>query len=224
MLQVIKEKILKILVDNHRDKAVDEIIELLTQHPAGVNRWVKASEFKYELEVIYHAKFSDTDKGAGYFNDDGGGGHIFVWQDGADTFQSMFHKLLILNESPNEQPVVNNALNKDNARYELRLALRSVLKILKLALGDNMSKHQKERYDAAEAMLKKHSNITDVLRTESNEQPVEQKENEPVDIFLWAFVNIAAWDKDSNMVRLYNNKKLQVSQLYNEYQKQKNEQ
>lgn len=61
--------------------------------------WVKASEFKYELEIVYHAKFSDTEKGAGYFNDDGGGGHIFVWQDGADTFQCMFHKLLILDES-----------------------------------------------------------------------------------------------------------------------------
>lgn len=66
--------------------------------PTGA-MWVKASEFKYELEVVYHAKFSDNEKGAGYFNDDGGGGHIFVWQDGADTFQTMFHRLLILDES-----------------------------------------------------------------------------------------------------------------------------
>jgi hypothetical protein len=78
-------------------------------------------------------------------------------------------------ESPNEQPAV-----KDNTRYELSLALRSVLKVIKFALGDDMSKYQKERYDAADAMLKKHSKITDVLRTESNEQPVEQKENDAV--------------------------------------------
>lgn len=81
-----------------------DVITLLTRYldykkdtPQGIG-WVKASEFKYELEVVYHAKFSDTEKGAGYFNDDGGGGHIFVWQDGADTFQCMFHKLLILDE------------------------------------------------------------------------------------------------------------------------------
>lgn len=41
-----------------------------------------------------------------------------------------------------------------------------------------------------------------------------------VDIMLWAFVNIAAWDKANNKVRLYNDEEVAVSELYNEYQKQ----
>lgn len=62
--------------------------------------WVKANKFKYELEVVYHAKYDDNNKGAGYFNEEyEGGNHVFIWQDGADTFQNSFHRLLILDES-----------------------------------------------------------------------------------------------------------------------------
>jgi hypothetical protein len=64
-------------------------------------------------------------------------------------------------------------MQQENGRYELSLALRSVLRMIRRL---PLKRDEEERCDAAEAMLKKHSKITDVLRTESNEQPVEQKE------------------------------------------------
>jgi len=68
--------------------------------------WVKASEFKYELNTPYHAK-DEMSKGAGQFIDDEGGGVLFVWGDGSDTFASSFHKLYILDESAGEKEVIN---------------------------------------------------------------------------------------------------------------------
>lgn len=76
--------------------AVGEVLR--GKKPGAV--WVKASKFKYELEVVYHAKYDDNNKGAGYFNEEyEGANHVFIWQDGADTFQNSFHRLLILDES-----------------------------------------------------------------------------------------------------------------------------
>jgi hypothetical protein len=68
--------------------------------------WVKASEFKYELNTTYHAK-DESSKGAGRFIDDEGGGVLFVWGDGSDTFACNFHKLFILDESAGEKEVDN---------------------------------------------------------------------------------------------------------------------
>lgn len=98
-----------------------------------------------------------------------------------------------------EQPVA------DNARYELRLALRDMIKLARRTHGDNAipDAHQK-RIDAAEAMLKKHSKPTDVLRTAATEQPVREVEAEAFAKYLdeqrsghtanmWA--EKAIWDK-----------------------------
>lgn len=65
--------------------------------PAGP-RWVKASEFKYEMSVTYHAYIGVT-KGAGWF-DTVEGDDIFNWSDGGDTLQCQFKDLYILDEQP----------------------------------------------------------------------------------------------------------------------------
>jgi hypothetical protein len=199
--------------------AIMNAMDEYAQHPAGGNGWVKASEFKYEVNVPYHAKDSAS-KGAGSFDENG----TFIWGDDSATLIRDQGDLFILDESPNEQPVVNLALNKYDARYELSLALRSILKLFKYAIGDDMTNYQKERYSAAEAMLKKHSDIRDVLRTESNEQPVEQKENEAVDFGIWLQgenyrPNAGKWYKNGNTIS-YPGKS--IIQLYNEYKKTNN--
>lgn len=78
----------------------------------------------------------------------------------------------------------NTGVN-DSAMYELRLALYDMIRTTK-ALIENRGTllNARKRVEAAEEILKKHFKITDALRTESHEQPVEQKEpkNEFVDI------------------------------------------
>lgn len=61
----------------------------------------------------------------------------------------------------------------DNARYELSLALRMLLKVFK---NDQITNDQEKYYSQAEAMLKKHSKVTDILRTASPEQPGREVE------------------------------------------------
>jgi hypothetical protein len=58
--------------------------------------WVKASEFKHEVGVAYHAKDSKS-KGAGSFDVFG----FFYWGDGSFTHPNDQGELLILDESPN---------------------------------------------------------------------------------------------------------------------------
>ena len=65
-----------------------------------------------------------------------------------------------------EQPV------DDSARYELGVALRDLIKLAKLP-GRSIEEYRK-RVDDAEAILAKHSKVTDVLR--AAEQPVSEVE------------------------------------------------
>lgn len=82
-----------------------------------------------------------------------------------------------LDESPAEQPVA------DNAHYELSLALRMLLKVFK---NDQITNDQEKYYSQAEAMLKKHSSIYDVLRTGTAEQSALPTFWDVAKVFKWA--------------------------------------
>lgn len=111
-----------------RDVKAEEVIGYVGEVRERGAVWVKASEFKYELEVVYHAKYDDNNKGAGYFNEEyEGGNHVFIWQDGADTFQNSFHRLLILDEQPaavsqdaHEKEIMMQAFDKVRQIFEGR--------------------------------------------------------------------------------------------------------
>jgi hypothetical protein len=156
------------LVIKEETDAIMSAMDEYAQLPTGSNVWVKTELPSKSGDYYCNCMIDGSPKKLIVEFDKNG-----RWGEapGHDYYES-FEIIEWLNEAPNEQPVSNNALNKDNARYELSLALRSLLKILKFAIGDDMTKYQKERYDAAEAMLIKHSKTTDVLRSESNEQPV----------------------------------------------------
>ncbi len=110
---------------------------------------------------------------------------------------------------------------KDYARYELSLALHNILKMIRHM---PLKRDELKRYHAAEAMLKKHSKITDVLRTESNEQPVEQKESEAVGKFLeWVYENGITrhsnghwykWDNGNAKEKYYADDNQHICELY----------
>lgn len=99
----------------------------------------------------------------------------------------------------------------DNARYELSLALRMLLKVFK---NDQITNSQEKYYSQAEAMLKKHSKVTDILRTEVPEQPVRE-------------VEFAEWC-DDNYYRKYgvwrhrsNHEEYTTAQLWEIFKKEK---
>ena len=246
------------------------------QHPAGGNGWVKASlDDKSSIPVTGCLDlFIKYDNGAQKVT---GGRNLII-----ELLENGWLDVQWLDESPNEQPAANNALNKDNARYELRLAMHMLLKAFKFA---PKNKVQHKYYDQAEAMLIKHSHITDVLRSESNEQlvvntkwvkcgvatdpnktgmykvrtgdkngeaeynnffgewngkwdewldeqPVEQKEKEAVDaLAFYKWMMQSGWREHSSGNYYYRSKDhhqwpldetCEESELYNEYQKQKN--
>lgn len=123
-------------------------------------------------------------------------------------------------QQPNEQPVGNAGVN-DSAMYELRLALYDMTRVTK-ALIENRGTllNARKRVEAAEGILKKHFKITDVLRSESNEQPVEQKENEAVTFVNWLHLNAMKVSWDTGRLTnhwVYNEKAYTTTELYNEW-------
>jgi hypothetical protein len=69
--------------------------ETTTRHGAV---WVKASDFKYEVGIAYHAK-DNKSKGAGMFNKNG----AFIWGDGTVTWPEHRDDLLILDEGARKE-------------------------------------------------------------------------------------------------------------------------
>jgi hypothetical protein len=200
-------------------KTVEEfsgyILELTNaQHPAGGNVWVKASlDDRTTIPM-------------------GGCLDLFIKYDNGEQRVTGGRNLIIeLLENGwidvqwlNEQPVVNLALNKDNARYELRLAIHMLLKAFKFA---PKNKVQHKYYDQAEAMLIKHSHITDVLRTESNQQPVEQisQDAHEKEVMMKAFGKVRQlfegrqWIMEGRGSYLYNDDRYreEVRYMYDEF-------
>lgn len=76
------------------DKEVKGGLPVFSDSKAATAVWVKASEFKYEVQVAYHAKDNDS-KGAGFFNKTG----CFLWGDGSITHPRDQDDLLILDEA-----------------------------------------------------------------------------------------------------------------------------
>lgn len=126
--------------------------------------WVKASErlpvkdgyYCFKANGGYMGAYLRTASNGSRWLCDSAGGTIRSWK-----------QCEWLDESPAEQLVA------DNARSELSLVLYRLLKAFK---GNQMTKQQEKYYSQAEAMLKKHSKITDILRTEAPEQPVREVE------------------------------------------------
>jgi hypothetical protein len=77
-------------------------------------RWVKASEFKYEVGFAYHAKDSES-KGAGRFDESG----CFIWGDDSVTLPENQGGLLILDESvvKDDWISVDERLPVESGRY-----------------------------------------------------------------------------------------------------------
>jgi hypothetical protein len=165
-----------------------DVVTLLTryaaaQHPAGCE-WVKCSD-----RLPGHkkrVKWRDGDNPA-HVTD----GEISLFEmekpylDGWEWYD----------ESPSKEGDVN-------ASYELRLALRDILKLVRRISGDNAipDAHQK-RIDAADSILKKHSSIHDILRTSSPNEP-EQKE--AVDSWIDVNDRLPYKDGDSSVYCLVN--------------------
>lgn len=187
-----------------------EVVEKMRGKQPGP-RWVKATNYDISKGGMLFYRFDGPTMksiGIGHFVCDMFHGvHL-------DVFPKWDWKYLyILDEQPAAEPLT------ENARYELRLALRDMIKLVKRIYGDSAipAEHQK-RLDAADGLLQKHSKITDVLRT-----PAAGREGDAV-----AF---AEWIRESGIEPTFGNKWVDFSkpkdnryttgQLYELFKQQK---
>lgn len=116
--------------------------------------WVKASTWPQDHNIVHWRRVEDKKP------------LLVVGRNYQDNIIAQFGRVYTPNELEwlDEQPAAEPLT--ENARYELRLALRDMIKLVKRIYGDSdiPTEHQKW-LDAADGLLQKHSKITDVLRT-----------------------------------------------------------